>query len=310
MCFGAVICVSMKKHPILLFFIVLSAIFVFFISMMLLLVVMVGGETPSFADKPIALINIQGPIFESDETVKELQEFAEDDKIKAVVIRIDSPGGAVGPSQEIFEQVKSLKQKKKVIVSMGTVAASGGYYIACAADKIVANEGTITGSIGVIMEMFGLQKLTEKLELEHRVIKSGAYKDVGDPFRDLTDSDKAYLQAITDDMYDQFVSAVAINRNIDRNKMSEIAEGRVYTGRQALQNGLVDVLGNVYKAIELARTEAGLPSDAKVRWPKEPSAFEEFMSGEEASLSFIKKALNINGEMMLPMWISQQYRWR
>lgn len=271
---------------------------------------MVGGETPSFSNEPIVVINIQGPIFESDETVKELQEFAEDDKIKAVIVRIDSPGGAVGPSQEIFEQVKSLRLKKKVIVSMGTVAASGGYYIACAADKIVANEGTITGSIGVIMEMFGLQGVTEKLELEHRVIKSGAFKDVGDPFRELTENDRAYLQAITDDMYDQFVTAVSVNRKIDLAKMSDVAEGRVFTGRQALQIGLVDVLGNVYKAIEVARTEAGLPSDAKVRWPKPPSALEEFFSGEEASLSFIKHVFNINGEMMLPMWMAKNYNWR
>lgn len=307
-------CGIMKKHPLLTFFVVISAIFVFFVSLIVLFIAMIGGSSPSFGDESIAVINIEGPIFESTEIVKKLHDLETEDSIKSVVLRIDSPGGAVGPSQEIFEQVKLLKQKKKVIVSMGTVAASGGYYIACAADKIVANAGTITGSIGVIMETFGLQRIAESIQVEPRVIKSGRFKDVGSPFRDMTDSDRDYLQALTDDMYLQFVTAVSENRKIDLEKTKEIADGRVYTGQQAMKIGLVDQLGNIYLAIELAKSEAGLPADAKIRWPEEPSAVEKFFSGEEsASLSLIRKILGsaTTGQVSrMPLWMFQQAQWQ
>lgn len=301
----------MKKHPILFIFVILAALFFFVISIGLVAVTLSDGPS-SFSKKPIVVIEINGPIFESLDVLKELKELEEDKDVKAVVLRLNSPGGAVAPSQEIFEQVKQLKTSKKVIVSMGTVAASGAYYIACAADKIVASSGTITGSIGVIMEMFGLQHLANKAELEHRVIKSGQFKDVGNPFSELTEKDRQYLQNLTDDMYHQFVTAVAENRKIDLGRMKQLAEGKVYTGLQAKEVGLVDQLGNIYAAIDLARKEAGLSDKAKVRWPKEPTPFEKFLSGESAQLGLLGLWERL-AKTALPLWMLQskqspQYR--
>jgi protease-4 len=244
----------------------------------------------------------RGAIFDSEETLRELQEDADDDDIKAVVLRIDSPGGAVGPSQEIFRQVLKLKQAgKKVVVSMGTVAASGGYYIASAADKIVASPGTITGSIGVIMENFGVADLAKFLLVEPRVIKSGKLKDVGNPFRPMTEDEKAFLQNLADDMYAQFTGDVAEQRKIPLEKLREIAEGKVYSGSQAKALGLVDELGNLYDAIDLAKKMAGLPKKAGVLWPRKPGALESFFGNEAEGRSVLNRIVTQWGAS-LPLW--------
>ncbi len=266
----------MKNHPILTAFLVLFGLFFF----VFIVVAVVGMKSSgAFSHEPLVVVNIEGPIFDSTEIVKELHELASDESVKAVVIRLDSPGGAVGPSQEIYREVMKLRATKKIVASMGTVAASGAYYIASAANHIVANSGTITGSIGVIMENFGLQELIQKVLVEPRVVKSGTYKDVGSPFRAFTEMDKQYLQQLIDDMYNQFLNDVSVGREIELEKLKQIADGRIYTGQQALTQGLVDELGNLYDAISAAQKLAELPLDSKIRWPKEPTALERFLDG-------------------------------
>lgn len=287
----------MKKHPILFSILIFFGLCSFILFAFTTFLFTPGSH--SFSSSPIVIVKIEGAIFDSLKILKELEEIRKDSRIKAVVLRLDSPGGAVAPSQEIMEQVLKLKKDKKVIVSMGTVAASGAYYIACAANKIVASSGTVTGSIGVILESFGLKELMERLSIESRVIKSGQYKDVGNPFKELTESDRSYLQNIIDDMYEQFLKSVSENRNIPLEQVRRIAEGKIYTGLQAKELGLVDELGNVYAAIDLAKKEAGLPEDADVSWPAEPSKWERFFSGESASVFFDF----FSNKLRLPLWL-------
>lgn len=282
-----------------MFFFLLTVLVCFFIFIVVMAFIFRGEAR--FSKEPVAVYKIEGPIFNSLDTLRDLEDLHSDDHIKVIVLRLDSPGGAVGPSQEIYEQILKIKKDKKVIVSMGTLAASGAYYIACASDKIVASSGTITGSIGVIMESIGLQDLAKTVQVETRVIKSGAYKDVGSPFRAMTESERVYLQNLTDNMYEQFVKAVSDNRKIPIEKMHELAQGRIYSGQQALEVGLVDQLGNIYDAIDLAKTLAGLPQSVEVRWPKEPTAFEKFFDGEKAQ-SLFQGFLQKMALQAMPLW--------
>lgn len=276
----------MNRHPIL--YSLLFVFIAFFVIFALFVAVMIMAPSGQkglglFAHGDVAVIEITGAIMDSAAVMEELNYFKESDRVKAIVLRIDSPGGAVAPSQEIFEEVKKLKPAKKIVVSMGTLAASGGYYIAVAGDKILASPGTITGSIGVIMETMGLQQLMEKVHLESRVIKSGAYKDVGSPLREMTPEERAYLQSIIDNMYGQFKAAVAEGRKIPVEKVQELAQGKIYTGQQALEAGLIDQLGTLYDAIDEAKKLAGLPDDAKVIWPyKEESFLQELFQSKAA----------------------------
>ncbi len=234
--------------------------------------------------EPIAVIKITGPIFSSDDVLKELSEISKNKNVKGLIVRLDSPGGAVAPSQEIYTELKKVSAKIPVLASMGTVAASGAYYIAMGATHIMANEGTITGSIGVIMESVGINRVAEKLLIENRTIKSGKYKDVGNPLRDMNDEERVYLQTFTDDMYDQFTEAVAVGRKLPLEQVRELAQGKIYTGRQALKVGLIDEIGNLNDALMKIKQLAKLPDDAKVHWPKEESPFDKFMNGDVDSL--------------------------
>ncbi len=291
----------MKKHPVLSFILLFAGIITVSIALMLIIVNLSTGKT-TFQSKNIAIVKIEGPILESLDVLKELKEISLDKQIKAVVLRINSPGGAVSPSQEIYSQILKLKKDKKVVVSMGSLAASGGYYIACAADRIMANPGSTTGSIGVIIEFFGLQELIKKISVEPRIIKTGSHKGMGSPFKELTDRDRKYLQGITDNVYQQFIEAVSINRGIPLEKMTAVAEGKLFTGEQAQKIGLVDELGNIYDAIDLAKKLAGLPEDAGVKWPEEPSPFERFMSGDDAK-SLVHTVLRKIGMSSLPLFM-------
>ncbi len=188
----------------------------------------------------------------SSSVLKELRKALKSKKVKAVLLRVNSPGGTVPMSQEIHEAILELKEKgKPVVVSMGDVAASGGYYIACAADKIVANPGTLTGSIGVIINLMNLKGLTDKVGLEPEVIKSGLFKDIASPYRKMTKEEHDILQALIMDSYDQFTTAVANGRKMPIEKVRTIADGRIYSGRQALKLGLVDELGSYTDALAL-----------------------------------------------------------
>ncbi len=218
----------------------------------------VGGDK-------VAVLEIKGLISDSSEINKEIIAFREREDIKAIVLRIDSPGGAVGPSQEVYREVKKVKKEKKVVVaSMGSVAASGGYYIAAAADQIVANPGTITGSIGVIVEFANVQELMDKLGMKGVVIKSGKFKDTGSPLREMNDEEKNILQELVNDIHQQFVAVVAENRKLNINDVNDIADGRIFSGAQAQKASLVDKLGNLEDAIELASKLAGIEGKPNV----------------------------------------------
>jgi len=211
----------------------------------------------------VAIVDVTGVITGSSEVVRQLKKYAEDGSVKSVVLRIETPGGAVSPSQEIYDAVLKAKEKKSVVASMGTVAASGGYYIACAADSIVANPGTLTGSIGVIFEFPVFGELFKKIGIKTEVVKSGELKDVGSPTRPMTEKERQMLQAVINDVYDQFVEAVVKNRGMERSKVLALADGSVFTGRQAKANGLVDRLGNFEDAIHLAGKMGGIDGEPR-----------------------------------------------
>ncbi len=223
-------------------------------------------EDGSMSDGRIALVRIEGVILDAKDIIDELIRYEETPSVKAIVLRIDSPGGAVVPSQEIYNQVKRIRTKsqKKVVVSMGTVAASGGYYIASASDRIVANPGTLTGSIGVIMELANVAGLFEKIGVESVVVKSGAYKDLASPFRKMGAEEREILQNVLDDVHNQFIEAVSEGRGMKLGQVRHLADGRVFTGRQAMKLGLVDELGDLEDAIRLTAEMVGIKGKPKI----------------------------------------------
>jgi len=222
-----------------------------------------GGGDLTARDK-LALVRIEGVITESEDIVRQIKKYREDSSIKGIVLRIDSPGGAVGPSQEIYKEVLKTTEGKKVVASMGGLAASGGYYIASAANRIFANPGTITGSIGVIMAFSNFEELMKKLGLKTTVIKSGKFKDVGSPVRELTEEERKILQSVSDDIHGQFIEAVAKGRNLKIESVKELADGRIFSGRQAKESGLIDELGTLEDAISYATKLAGIKEKAKI----------------------------------------------
>ena len=222
-----------------------------------------------FAGNTLGLLRVEGVITDVDWYMEQVNSFRTNDRVKGVVLRIDSPGGAVAPTQELYDELLKLKSKKPLVVSMGTVAASGGYYLSCASDWIVANPGTITGSIGVIMEFTNMEELFGKLGIRNETIKSGAHKDMGSPFRELTKEERTLLTEMVKDVREQFVEAVVAGRPVEFEKINPYLDGRIFTGRQALKLGLVDELGNINVALEKAAELAGLPGvPSKILEPK------------------------------------------
>jgi len=243
-------------------------------------------------DDRIALIRVEGVILDSQTTIGELKRFSENPSVKAIVIRIDSPGGGVVPSQEIYDAVKRVRNKhnKAVIASMGSVAASGGYYIAAATDRIVANPGTLTGSIGVIMETANVEGLLQKIGVEGVVIKSGKYKDVGSPLRKMSADERGLLQAVMDDVHKQFIEAVAEGRSLELRTAQALADGRIFTGRQAKEAKLVDELGDLEDAIQLAAEVVGIEGEPKVIEPRRRFSLREVL---DSKLSMLFPKLDI-----------------
>jgi protease-4 len=284
----------MRKHPFLAGF---AVIFAFCVFLFLCLICLINAGWledigVGVGDK-IVVLDVEGVIEKSRPIIEKLNKYKENESIKAVVIRIDSPGGGVGPSQEIYEEIIKLRETKKVVVSMGSVAASGGYYIACAAHKIFANPGTITGSIGVIIEFANFEELLNKIGLKNIVIKSGEYKDILSPTRQLTENERKLLQDVIDNIQSQFVDAVALGRELPREKVQEIADGRLFSGEQAKQAGLVDELGNLQDAIDYASAMAGIKGRPTVVYPekKKPSIWEFFI---DESLSKLRTYISDN----------------
>jgi protease-4 len=242
----------------------------------------------------VALIRIEGAIIDSKNTIEEIHDYVKDPSIKAIVLRVDSPGGAVAPSQEIHEEVKKATSKKGIVVSMGSVAASGGYYISAAATKIVANPGTLTGSIGVIMEVPNIEGLMNKVGVKTEVIKSGRHKDIASLFRGIGTEERTILQGVLDDVHAQFIKAVAEGRGLSPEEVKKVADGRVFTGEQALEKGLVDELGNLEDAIKVAGTLAGIKGEPEVVTKKEKFSFFDMLRGKfPKELSDIIPAIRI-----------------
>ena len=272
----------MKKRPFLMALLVLGAIFVFFLVLLAILSHFQGGDKFALGDK-VAIIEVEGMIVSAGKTIERLHAAEDDASVKAVVLRIDSPGGGVGPSQEIHDEVVKLVQTKPVVVSMGSLCASGGYYIAAPASRIFANPGTITGSIGVIMEFTNIQDLLDKIGLKNRVVKSGKHKDIGSPVRPMSAEDEAILQSLIDDVHSQFVEAVAAGRKLEVATVKPLADGRIFTGRQAQASGLVDELGNLESAIAAAAEMGGIVGEPKLIYPlPDEKGFWQDMVGEIA----------------------------
>jgi protease-4 len=265
-----------------------AAVLVLFVVTVWLLLLVSDEGLPGGAK--VAVVEVEGIIgagtdrgLDTDTLIRTLGEYRDDPAIRAVVLRIDSPGGVVGPTQEIFTAVRRLREAKKpVVASLGSVAASGGYYVAVAADRIYANPGTLTGSIGVVMQLANVEGLLKKVGVEYVVIKAGAYKDVGNFARAMTPEERRILQAMLDDVYDQFISAVAEGRGLDPKQVRGFAEGRIYSGRQAQGLKMVDDLGGLEDAIEAAAKIAGLPPKPKVIHPRRRFSLRDLLRSEGA----------------------------
>jgi protease-4 len=222
---------------------------------------------PSYGAR-VGLVRVEGGIYDSRMIIEDLERMASDPGIRALVLRIESPGGGVAASQEIFEYVRGIQEDGlPLVVSMGSMAASGGYYIGCSADTIVANPGTLTGSIGVIMSFTNLEELFGKIGMDFEVIKSGRFKDTGSWSREMTIEERQLLQETIDDIHEQFVETVAQGRGLDYEEVAALADGRIFSGRQALEAGLVDRLGTLEDAVEVAGRMGGIEGVPRVQEP-------------------------------------------
>jgi protease-4 len=260
----------MAKRSPLVILLMLGAILAFFIGVALLSLPLTGKQGLLGKTNKVGVVEVTGVISDAKATLNHLKKFRENDAIKAVVMRINSPGGAVGPSQEILAEINRTREKKKVVASLGTVAASGGYYIASGADVIMADPGTLTGSIGVIMNFTNVEKLTQKLGIDLYNLHAGKFKDVGSPTRPMTPVERDYIQKLLDNVHEQFIIDVARGRHMLVHQVREVADGRVFTGEMAKNLGLVDRLGNLFEAIDLAGQLGGVKGKVEaVYLPKE-----------------------------------------
>jgi protease IV len=275
----------MKKNPL---FVLLGISAFFFVVFLVFVFTTMGNIVKDRAiigrgGVSIGVVKLKGVIMDSQKTLKELKEFEEDTSVKAVLLRIDSPGGAVGPSQEIHDAVLRVRKTKPVVASFESVAASGGYYVAVAAEKIVSNAGTLTGSIGVIMDFANLSELYKWAKVDRFVVKSGKFKDVGSDSRPMTAEEKELMQALISNVYEQFLKAVADGRKLPVDNVRPYADGRVLTGEQAFKAKLVDRLGGLDAALEEIKTLAKLDQKAKLNLiypePKRRSLLELLGSG-------------------------------
>ncbi len=293
-----------RRHPVLFSLLVIctiGAVAVISVTAIFFL----GKRNSAFHfGENVGVIEIKGIIADPKPILTHLKELRNNKDIKAIVLRIDSPGGGVGPSQEIYEEVKKTKHLKKIVASMGAIAASGGYYVALATDHIMANPGTITGSIGVIMEFANFEELFKKIGVAAFVLKSGQYKDVGSPLRQMTSKEKELLQGFIDNVHEQFVVAVAEGRKMPKEEVQAIADGRILSGEQARELGLLDSLGNLEDAISLAGKLGGIKGEPSVFYAKEKKfSLLEYLLGSSTLtgvLDQITAAVLHSGYLCLP----------
>ena len=250
-----------RRHPYLFFLLMMTLIIASASVLMSLLMLIGRGMSDIDFGEKVGIVEIEGAISDPRDIMADLKRFRKDESIKAIVLRVDSPGGIVGPSQEIYREIQKTIPEKPIITSMGSIAASGGYYVAAASNGIMASPGTITGSIGVIMGFTNIQQIIEKIGLLPVVIKSGDYKDIGSPTREMTDEERQLLQEFVDQAHQQFIRAVADGRNMDVERVAELADGRIFNGEQAKTHGLIDRLGNLEDAIEWAGREGGIEGE-------------------------------------------------
>ena len=252
---------------------------VFLVTVWVLMAVVEDGALPG--GPRVAVVEIEGIIVDGDQVVRDLREHVDNPAVKAVVVRVNSPGGVVAPTQEIVSAIQRVRKAgKPVVASFGAVAASGGYYVGTAADRIYASPGTLTGSIGVVMQMANVEGLLKKVGVDYVVVKAGAYKDVGNFARPMTPDERRILQALLDDVHGQFIAAVAQGRGLDTDTVRSIADGRIYSGQQALALKLIDTLGGFEDAIEAAGQMAGVPGKPKVILPRKRFSFFDLLRNE------------------------------
>lgn len=296
----------MKKNPVLIVLVTSLVLGMVFFAVIFLASLLFGSKSSKITTLPVgnkvALVKIEGVLIDPRRIVEEINDYAEDSSIKSIVVRIDSPGGGVVAAQEIYNAVlNARKEGKKVVASMGSVAASGGYYIAAAADKVVANPGTLTGSIGVKMEFASLEKLLEKIGVKGMVIKAGEYKDIGSPYRDMTPQEKKLLQTVIDDVHQQFIEAVAQGRRLKKEDVRSIADGRIFTGRQAMELKLVDELGDLDSSIRIAAEMAGIKGKPRVVSSDKKVRLFDYLKDETASwiTGIIRESLGLKQQPQL-----------
>jgi protease-4 len=257
----------MKRNDVIIAVVIsLSVLFVFvFFTLALMGLFADGTLTWGALGQRVAVVEISGVMTDAESAVRQLKRYAQDESIPSIVLRIDTPGGTAAVAQEIYDQIGKARQSgKKVVASMGPLAASGGYYVACAADTIVANPATLTGSIGVQMQLPRTDELFKKIGVEFRVVKSGRHKDIGSPYRPMTEEEKRILQTVIDDSYQQFVDVIVAGRGLPREDVLAVADGRIFTGRQAQGLGLVDEMGTYQEAILMAAQMGGIDGEPHV----------------------------------------------
>jgi protease-4 len=265
----------------------------FLVYFVLLVFMVPEDETLGTSGERVALIELTEPILDSQNIVRQFKKYRENRAIRAIVFRVDSPGGGVSASQEIYEEVRKTRNSgKPVVVSMGSVAASGGYYVSCGASKIVANPGTLTGSIGVIFQFLHFNELMNKIGIDASTFKTGKYKDIGSPFRKTTEDEKKFFDQLLGDVYNQFVDVVAKERKMDRKRVVQYADGRVFTGRQAFEYGFVDTLGTLEDAITIAAKLGDISGKPKVVKERKVRTWLERLMGEAVTeIAGLKKEL-------------------
>lgn len=300
-----------RRRPSLCLIIVLG-VFILFIFLLIGIPLIKGTLTVPM--NSIAVVPVEGVIVNVSEKVEKVKKYGEDPRVKAIVVKIDSPGGTVGAVQELYSELLKVRTQKKkpVVASLGNIAASGGYYVACAADKIVTNPGTITGSVGVIMTFPNWEKLIQKLGVRMEVIKSGKFKDIGSPTRPMTPEEKELLSEVINDVYDQFFEVVykarregiksallketrveasdpattpSVSEEAIKNRLRQLADGRIFSGRQALKYGLVDEEGTFHDAIEIARKLAKIKGKPHIIKPREPFRLWDVIFGRSSAIS-------------------------
>ncbi len=293
-----------RKHPFLFSSLLFTGMICGTLVILSFVLYLSFGKPGMPSEKVVGIIPIDGLITDSSFVIQKLKDFRKNESVRAIVLHINSPGGAVAPSQEIWAEVLKTVKEKTVVASMSSVAASGGYYIASAADKIFANPGTITGSIGVIMTYTNVQELMDMVGLKPVVIKSGKHKDMASPFKEMSDDEEKIMNGVAETIHMQFIEAVADGREMKTSDVESLADGRIFTGETAREHGLVDFLGGMEEAVEWAGRSAGIEGEIQtVRARKKKFSFLDYFM-DSLSAALLEKTAD-NGPRALYLYRSR-----